>query len=76
MIPALTSPVVFACHCQPEPNGVEVGILVFNDDFEPGLHTLYSADREGESHQVYIPILPNPSYNVTLTYGHSIQDFS
>lgn len=72
MIPALTNLVVFACHCQPQPQGFEVGILALSEDFEPGLHTLYNG--ENESYQVYIPNLPNPSYHVILNYGYSIQN--
>lgn len=72
MIPALTNRFVFAAHCQPGAEGIEVGILCLNEDFEPGLHTLYNGDRENESFQLYIPILPNPSYKIILNYGNSI----
>jgi hypothetical protein len=73
MIPALTSPVVFACHCELEAGKIQVGILVFHEDFEPGVHTLYDPLTE-QPYPVSIPDLPNPSYTVELDYVSSLQD--
>jgi hypothetical protein len=55
MIPYLSSPNVFACHCESANGLLTVGILALNDDFEPGLHRLY--DEAGQLYQVQIPAI-------------------
>lgn len=75
MICALTSPSVYACRVEVSATHLQVGILTLNPElFEPGQHTLYNLDDEGEFYTVIIPDLAhNPAYNIELIqYGNSI----
>jgi len=65
MIPYLSSPDVFACKCDRADGLLSVGILALNDDFEPGLHSLY--DEAGQRWQVQIPAIAfQVSYKISL----------
>ena len=53
LIPALTSPAAFACHCTVETDLIRVGILLLSDEFEAGGQLLWQGDR---SYAVHIPM--------------------
>lgn len=76
MISALACPTVFACHCHPEAGELRIGILALHEEFEPGIHRLYSLDeRQWFNVEIY-GLTTTPSYNIVLKYGDSFQDFS
>lgn len=64
-VAVLRNPLVFACRCLIDKGEIRVGMLVFNEGFEPGSHTLY--DSSENSYLVDIPALANPYYNAKLT---------
>lgn len=66
MIPALTSPHVFACHCDVQPDRIVAGLLVTHEDCELGTHTLYNPENEGECYAVNLAELPDRPYQVVL----------
>lgn len=64
MISALTSPVIFACHCTIEPDRIVAGLLVLHEDCELGTHTLYN---DSEPYPIALTQIPDRPYNVTLS---------
>ncbi len=72
LLRALSSPDVFAVHCQVEDDGIQVGILVLGEDFQPGFHSLYDLDTQ-QRYSVSIPRSSSPQYKVKLPYGTSLQ---
>jgi hypothetical protein len=69
---ALTSPDVFAVHCQVEDDCIQVGILVLGEDFQPGFHHLYNLDTQ-QRYTVSITRPSSPQYQARLPYGTSLQ---
>ncbi len=64
---ALTSPNVFAVHSDYTDKGLlAVGVLALSDDFNPGIHSLYSLDGKFVC-SVDIPVLSSPCYGVALS---------
>lgn len=69
MIRALTSPDVYAVHCQVEDNGIQAGILLLSEDFRPGSHFLYDLDTQQRYH-VLIETASSPQFKVSLPYSY------
>lgn len=65
---ALTSPDVFACSYKVEDNGVQVGILILSEEFQPGLHFLYDLDSE-QCYPLQIHSAISPQFKVILPYA-------
>lgn len=65
---ALTNPNVFACRYNVEDHGIQVGILLLSEDFQPGMHFLYDLDTEQRYH-VHIDSVTSPQYTIKLPYA-------